>query len=155
MKAFIISLLSVVLLASTSFAQNKPVKQNFNKKSPEITFEKIEYDFGTIPYGSDATCEFVYKNTGKLPLILTKVRSSCGCTIPSWPKTPIKKKKKGKVTVKYNTHRIGKFHKTITVISNAKNSPIVLTITGKVDSVKNIKKPKVTNSTLNSKPIKH
>ncbi len=155
MKTFIISLLSIVLLTSTSFAQDKPTKQKPDKKAPEITFEKTEYDFGTIPYGSDAICEFVFKNTGKSPLILTNVRSSCGCTIPSWTKTPIKKKKTDKITVKYNTHRMGKFHKTITVTTNAKNSPIVLTITGKVESVKNIKKPKVTNSTIDSKPIEH
>ena len=147
MKSFIIVLLSIVLVTSTSLAQDKRT----NKKAPEITFQKIEYDFGTIAYGSDATCEFVFKNTGKSPLILTKVRSSCGCTIPSWPKTPIKKKKTDKVTVKYNTHRMGRFHKTITVTSNAKNSPIVLTITGKVVSIKEIKKPKVIDSTLEPK----
>ena len=146
MKSFIVALLSIVLIASTSLAQNKP-----NKKTPEITFQKTEYDFGTIAYGSDATCEFIYKNTGKSPLILTNVHSSCGCTIPSWSKTPLKKKKSDKVTVKYNTHRMGKFHKTITITSNAKNSPIVLTITGKVVSIKEIKKPKVYDSTLEPK----
>jgi len=151
MKSFILALLSIVLIASTSLAQNKPTKLKSNKKAPEITFQKIEYDFGTIAYGSDATCEFVYKNTGKSPIILTNVRSSCGCTIPSWSKTPLKKKESDKIIVKYNTHRMGKFHKTVTVTSNAKNSPIVLTITGKVVSIKEIKKPKVTDSTLEPK----
>ena len=132
-------------------AQNKPANPKFNKKAPEITFQKTEYDFGTIAYGSDAICEFVYKNTGKSPLILTNVRSSCGCTIPSWTKTPVKKKKSDKIIVKYNTHRMGKFHKTVTITSNAKNSPIVLTITGKVVSVKELKKPKVYDSTLEPK----
>ena len=148
MKILIASLLGIVLLTSSSFAQDKPANTKPNKKAPEITFQKTEYDFGTIAYGSDATCEFIYKNTGKTPLILTNVRSSCGCTIPSWPKTPVGKKKTGKITVKYNTHKMGKFHKTVTVTSNAKNSPIVLTITGKVVSIKEIKKPKVYDSTL-------
>ncbi len=147
MKSFIITLLSIVLIASTSLAQDKKT----NKKAPEITFQKTEYDFGAIAYGSNATCKFIFKNTGKSPLILTKVHSSCGCTIPVWPKTPIKKKKTGMITVKYNTHNLGRFHKTVTVISNAKNSPIVLTITGRVVTSKEIKKPKVTDSTQKPK----
>jgi len=148
MKTFIFSLLSIVLLTSTAFSQDKSVKNKPNKKAPEITFKNTEYDFGTIPYGADATYDFTFKNTGKSPLILTSVRSSCGCTIPSWTKLPIPKKKINKISVKYNTHRMGNFHKTITVISNAKNSPIVLTITGKVVSIKTIKNPKTTDSTL-------
>jgi len=153
MKTFIFSLLCVVLLTSTVFAQDKSVNKS-NKKAPEITFKNTEYDFGTIPYGAEATYDFVFKNTGKSPLILTNVRSSCGCTIPSWTKLPIPKKKTDKISVKYNTHRMGNFHKTITVISNAKNSPIVLTITGKVVSIKTIKKPKTTDSTLEPEKTK-
>ncbi len=146
MKTLLLSVLSMILVSTFSFAQDAkeeatPVN---NKKAPEITFEKIEYDFGTLKYGADATCDFVFKNTGKTPLILTNVRSSCGCTIPSWTKTPIAKKKSDKITVKYNTHKIGNFHKTITVTSNAKNSPIVLTIKGKVLSAKEVEEQNTT-----------
>lgn len=149
-KTVILLFFNIFLFSPIVFSQNAQ-----GKKLPEIIFERTEHNFGTIPYGSNATCEFTYKNTSKSPLILTDVRSSCGCTIPSWPKNPLHKKQKGKIIVKYNTHRMGYFHKTVTVISNAKNSPVVLTITGKVESIKNIKKPKVTNTTISPSPVKH
>ncbi|MFC2086425.1 DUF1573 domain-containing protein, partial [Bacteroidota bacterium] len=103
-----------------------------NKKSPEISFDKLVHDYGTIEKGADGMCEFVFTNTGKEPLILENVRSSCGCTVPSWPKEPVKKKKTGTIKVKYNTNRVGTISKSVTVYSNAKNSPIKLKIIGKV-----------------------
>jgi hypothetical protein len=64
--------------------------------------------------------------------LLTKVRASCGCTTPSWPKEPIKSGKTGTIKVKYNTRIKGNFSKSIRVYSNAKNSPILLRIKGQV-----------------------
>jgi hypothetical protein len=75
----------------------------------------------------------VFKNTGKAELILTNCRSSCGCTVPSWPKDPIPPGKKASIKVKYNTQRIGQINKTITVESNAVNDRVVLKITGNVN----------------------
>jgi len=99
----------------------------------EITFKNVENDFGFLPYKGDGTCEFVFKNTGKAPLILTNVKSSCGCTIPTWPRDPIAPGEEQSIKVKYDTKRQGKFSKTITVYSNASNSPVALTIKGQVE----------------------
>ena len=66
-------------------------------------------------------------------MILSNVKSSCGCTIPEWTKEPIMPKASGVIKVKYNTTRVGTFQKSITVYSNAKNSPVVLTIKGEVE----------------------
>jgi hypothetical protein len=102
-----------------------------------IQFETTEHDFGTIPEKGDGTFAFVFKNTGKEPLILKNVRSSCGCTIPEWPKEPIKKGDKGTIKVSYNTRITGSFHKEITVYSNAEGDPVVLLIKGKVEPAAN------------------
>ena len=80
---------------------------------------------------------FVFKNTGKEPLILKNVRSSCGCTVPEWPKEPIKRGSKGTIKVSYNTRITGSFSKSITVYSNAEGEPVVLKIKGKVDAAAN------------------
>ena len=98
----------------------------------------LEYDYGTIDQGDDGKCEFVFKNTGKNPLVLSNVRPSCGCTVPKWSKEPIKGGDKSSIEVKYNTKRVGSFSKSITVHSNAANSPVVLKIKGNV-----VAKPKV------------
>lgn len=131
MKKIFLSLL--ILTASLySFAQQEINTNQDSKNMPEIYFEETTFDYGTIELNSDGTCEFTFKNTGKEPLLLTNVRASCGCTTPTWPKQPIKKNKKGTIVVKYNTKIKGPFSKTIRVYSNAKSSPIVLTIKGKV-----------------------
>jgi len=105
------------------------------KSSAAISFETTKHDFGTIAEGGDGTFEFVFKNTGKDPLVLNNVRSSCGCTVPEWPKEPILKGEKGKIKVSYNTRITGSFSKTISVYTNA-GDPVVLSIKGKVEAAK-------------------
>jgi len=97
-----------------------------------IFFEKTTHDYGTIAYGGEGTCEFVFLNKGKSPLVLTNVQASCGCTIPEWPKEPISPGKTGVIKVKYNTNLAGPFRKSVSVSSNAANSLVSLTITGSV-----------------------
>lgn len=101
-----------------------------------IIFEKLEYDYGTIEKGADGTCEFVFTNKGKSPLVLNTVRATCGCTVPEWPREPIAPGEKGVIKVKYNTNIAGTFNKSVTVMSNAVNKMVSLRIKGKVE-VKN------------------
>lgn len=134
MKNLFVLTICFLMATSISLAQTekKEEAQPVNKKAPEITFVKNLHDFGEIPNKGDGTYEFEFKNTGKEPLTITNVRTSCGCTTPFWPKEPINKGKTGVIKVKYDTKRVGNFTKTITVTSNAKNSTEVLTIKGKV-----------------------
>ncbi|HMM12675.1 MAG TPA: DUF1573 domain-containing protein [Bacteroidales bacterium] len=100
---------------------------------PEITFAKVVHDFGTIYVGSDGSYDFEFTNTGKEPLILSQPRSSCGCTVPAWPRKPILPGEKESIKVTYNTTIRGNFTKTVTVLSNATtNNAVVLTIRGNV-----------------------
>jgi len=101
---------------------------------PEITFENLEHDYGTITQGANGDCVFKFKNTGNEPLILSDVRKSCGCTTPTWNKEPILPGQTGVINIGYNTNNIGSFSKTITVISNATNSSVVITIKGTVNA---------------------
>ena len=97
-----------------------------------ITFNEQIHDYGKIQQGADGTCEFKFKNTGKTPLILSNVRASCGCTVPSWTQEPVQPGKEGVIKVSYNTQILGIFNKSITVNSNAKNSEVYLAIKGEV-----------------------
>lgn len=130
-------ILGISLLYINAWGQDGKIERKKNPDAPEIFFTETEHDYGSIPYKGDGECTFTFKNTGKEPLILTNVRSSCGCTIPQWPKEPFKKQKKGTITVKYDTRIVGAFSKSIRVYSNASNSPVVLTIKGKVELPKN------------------
>jgi hypothetical protein len=107
------------------------------QKGPKIEFmnEDNTVDFGTVSKDSDSGLRtFEFKNTGDAPLVITDVKSTCGCTVPTKPTEPIMPGKTGKIDVKYNMHP-GPIRKTITVESNAvnyENGRIPLKIKGEV-----------------------
>ncbi len=101
-----------------------------------IKFVSEVHDYGTIEQGSDGGCQFVFTNTGKTPLVLSNVRASCGCTVPTWPREPILPGKEGSIKVVYNTNLVGSFNKSISVNSNAKNNEVILRIKGTVTQKK-------------------
>lgn len=103
-------------------------------QQPVISFSKIEHDFGKINESDGrVTTIFEFKNDGMEPLVLSNVRASCGCTTPTWTRTPIEPGESGNITVTYNPNgRPGKFTKTITVTSNASKPTTKLTIKGEV-----------------------
>jgi hypothetical protein len=124
-------LLVVVLMMFALFTMNA---QTVSENGPEITFEKTTHQFGEIPYGGNGTYEFLFKNTGNEPLILSQPKSSCGCTVPEWPKKPILPGETDVIKVTYkNTDRPGSFSKYVTIFSNAKtNKEVKLYIKGKI-----------------------
>jgi hypothetical protein len=133
MKKFILLSFFVSMAFATINAQTTTPKEQ-PADGPKITFSEQEHNYGNIQKGGDGNCEFVFTNEGNEPLILSNVKASCGCTTPSWTKEPIMPGKTGSIKVRYNTNNIGSFNKTITVTSNAVNSPrIVLKIKGKVE----------------------
>lgn len=127
MKNLFLILFATFLYSFNIQAQNNPVGTQ-----DSIVFDKTVYDYGTINQGDDGNCEFKFMNKGGTPLILRNVRASCGCTVADWPKEPILPDNTGIIKVRYNTAIIGSFSKSITVISNAKNSTVVLMIKGNV-----------------------
>ena len=134
MKRFAL-LITVFFITSLAFSQDsEKVKQSIDQSGngPEITFEKVVHDYGTIYKDGDGSCEFEFTKTGNEPLVLSTVRSSCGCTVPKWPREPVLPGKKGVINVKYDTRRMGTINKSITVLSNAKSSSVVLSIKGKI-----------------------
>lgn len=105
-----------------------------SENNAAIEFQAKTHDFGELSEGGLATCDFIFTNTGKSPLVIQRVVTSCGCTTPEYPKEPIAAEASASIKVSYNTlNRPGAFHKTITVYSNDPNAPcVVLLITGNV-----------------------
>ena len=100
----------------------------------QIQFESNVHNFGTIEeQGGSVIHEFTFRNTGQSPLIISNVRTSCGCTSPEWSRQPIPPGENGSIKVSYNPqNRPGAFTKTITITSNAEASVTTLTIKGTV-----------------------
>ena len=124
MKTILFSVILLFLVSLTGKAQNADT-------TLVINFTSTVHDYGTIIQGADGSCEFKFTNEGKTPLTIN-VKSSCGCTVPSYTKEPVAPGSEGTIKVVYNTNNVGAFNKSITVTSNAKNSPVVLQIKGNV-----------------------
>jgi Mannose-6-phosphate isomerase len=105
------------------------------EKSAVIVVEgDVTFDFGDIKEADGpVTHVFKIKNTGEVPLVVTKVVASCGCTSPDWTKEPIAPGKNGEVKVTFDpTGRPNTFAKTISIYSNGKTGSYLLTIKGNV-----------------------
>tara|TARA_B110000967_G_scaffold80224_1_gene82997 strand:+ start:81 stop:506 length:426 start_codon:yes stop_codon:yes gene_type:complete len=120
-KTLILLLVSIFSLGI--YAQNNVAK---------IEFESETIDYGIIEKGSDGVRVFKFKNTGDVPLVVSAVKSSCGCTVPKKPTAPILPGENGEIEVKYDTKRVNPIRKTITVTSNADRPTVALKIKGTV-----------------------
>lgn len=86
---------------------------------PSISFDKTEHDFGQIMNGTPVVTTFSYTNTGRSPLVVTDIKSTCGCTVPKdWTKEPLMPGESSKFTVNFNGKGANKISKTITLTTN-------------------------------------
>ena len=115
----------LMLCSLVSFAQQA--------NEAEIMFDKTSHDFGIFTESnSKVTCTFTFTNTGNKLLVIHQAIASCGCTVPEYPKEPIKPGESGKIVVTYNGEGRfpGHFRKSITIRSNAKQEIVRLYIEG-------------------------
>lgn len=103
------------------------------KGAASISFDKKEYDFGTVNEGDVVETSYLVTNSGKTDLVITNAQASCGCTVPVWPKNPIKPGATGEIKVKFNTSgKPNRQQKTITLTTNTESGREVLTLKGSV-----------------------
>ena len=114
----------MIFIVSGGFAQK-----------PQIVFSNLEHDFGSFKESDGVqTTTFQFTNKGTVPLVLSNVRASCGCTTPKWTREPVMPNGTGEIQVSYDPkNRPGAFNKTVMVSSNAENGTSVLRITGRVE----------------------
>jgi hypothetical protein len=104
----------------------------------EITFDNINYDFGDIIEKQKVEHVFSFKNTGKVDLLINNCEAACGCTVPSWPKQPIKPGETGEIKVVFDSDgRSGVNNKMVTVYANIPDNKIVLNFRANVRAVQN------------------
>ena len=106
---------------------------NSDKKLPVFKFEETTHYFGTIHSGERMSYDFKFTNTGNAVLIISQASGSCGCTVPEYPKDPIKPGEEGIIKVKYNSEgHSGMVSKTVTLLANTIPNTKVLTISAEV-----------------------
>ncbi len=130
-KIFSLALYVIATIGIFNTANGQPVKTD--SSGAEIKVDKEIHDYGTIQQGGNGECFFIITNTGTEPLVISECKGSCSCTVPDWPRQPIAPGKSAKITVKYDTNRVGPINKTVRITSNATNAPMTtLTIKGNV-----------------------
>lgn len=142
MKKIILGLSTLCMVAFTSCKEDASKKIDDTKvaeaaardevasKFPVLEFDKTEHDFGEIEAKTPVETIFKYKNTGEAPLVITNIKSSCGCTVPQdWSREPLSPGGEGQFTVKFNGSGTNKVSKTITVTANTEKGTETVKIT--------------------------
>jgi hypothetical protein len=134
---------NLIISCADGKASTKVNKQNLDtaktrdaeikQEVASISFDKKEYDFGTVNEGEIVETVFKVTNSGTTDLVITNATGSCGCTVPVWPKAPIKPGETGDIAVKFNTSgKPNRQMKTVTLTANTESGREVLTLRGSV-----------------------
>jgi hypothetical protein len=111
-----------------------------NSKLTNIKFDEMSHNWGKIKEGEKMTHIFKFTNTGNNDLIISDARGSCGCTVPEWPKEPIKAGKSGELKVIFDSKgKVGEQSKTVTVTANTDPANTTIMIKGSVEGVEETK----------------
>lgn len=165
MKKVILGLSALCLVAFTSCKENAESKINSDNvaeaaardansgKLPSIEFNETEHDFGTIPNGIPVQTVFEYKNTGSSPLVVSDIKSTCGCTVPSdWTKE-VMPGETGKFTVEFNGKGNGnQVTKTITLTTNTEKGSEAVSIKAFVEADPNAPQKQAGAPTMMQQP---
>jgi hypothetical protein len=129
MKILNVLLVCFVLIAGLS---SHVKAQDAAKPAAGIAWTSTTIDFGKIEQGKPVSAEFDFKNPSMVPLIISSVKPTCGCTVADYPKEPVASGKSGKIAITFNAASSGFFQKTIIVSTNATEGTTSLIIKGEV-----------------------
>lgn len=137
MKTTIKISMLVLALAFMSFTTKTELSSGNNNKvsitkKATIKWKVEEVVLGNIEQNKPVNIEFEFTNTGDSPVIISNVQASCGCTATNYAKTPVSPGESTKITATFNAAAKGAFKKTITVVTNAEETPKTLIFTGTV-----------------------
>ncbi|MBX0288962.1 DUF1573 domain-containing protein [Hymenobacter sp. HSC-4F20] len=134
-KALLLALsLSVMgVAAQAQTAAVKPANAQTKVAGPQIQFDEMKYDFGSIKTGDVVEHTFKFKNVGTQPLVISNIGVSCGCTTPDWTREPVMPGKTGIITAKFNSAgKMGMQNKVLTIESNSAGGNAMVSLVGDV-----------------------
>lgn len=139
MKGLLFGCIVFALTASVSFAQGTFGNSGFKPEvkpteGGKLVWQKTEHDFKDVQHNVPAKVTFTFVNETGAPVVITNVKTSCGCTTPGWTKEPIAPGEKGEIKASYNAKKVGIFNKSVTVYTNNTSAPTYLKLTGNVVS---------------------
>jgi len=132
-------------VSTQATAQTDAIQQTEMADGPVMTFDNLVVEYGEIVQHSDPLRVAKFTNTGTEPLIIKNARGSCGCTVPTYPKEPIMPGESAEIEIRYDTKRMGRISKTVTITTNQPGDAIVLKVKGNITKAakeESIPKPK-------------
>ena len=139
--SFFIAFTITFLLTSCGNDPFGKVEKSDDIPKTTIQFDKTSHDFGNINNGEKQQTTFKYTNTGDNPLIITDIKTTCGCTVPSWEKSPLEPGKSAEFTVSFDGKGANKITKSVTVTSNTKKGQDVVRISAFIINPNSVKQP--------------
>ena len=129
---YALTILTLFFALTTIYAQG-PDTDAETVNGPQINFAKSKHDFGEVNQGEKVQYDFLYVNTGSGPLVISDVKTTCGCTAPNWSREALAPGDSAKLKVVFSSvGKRGMQNKVITIYSNAVNNPERVTLTGNV-----------------------
>ena len=131
-------ILNLVLVLFLGFAigsvsaQGEAAQTEAAASGPVMEFADMVVDYGAIEQHGEPLRVAKFTNTGTEPLVIKNARGSCGCTVPTYPKQPIMPGESAEIEIRYDTKRIGKINKTVTITTNEVGDPHVLKVIGQI-----------------------
>lgn len=117
------------LITNPVTASGKKVKSDL----PVMEFEQVKHDFGTVVQGEKVAHTFKFTNTGGSNLVISNASATCGCTVPTWSKKPVKPGDQGSVEVVFNSSgRTGSVSKTVNILANTQPNTVQLEVTAEI-----------------------
>ena len=111
------------------------VRDNSPSKFPAMSFDKTTHDFGVIQNGTPVQTVFSYTNTGQAPLVITDIKSTCGCTVPrDWSREPLNPGESSQFSVKFDGKGVNTTSKTVTVTANTQTGRETVKITAFINN---------------------
>lgn len=132
MKIVKTSLFVMTAFLLMSFAYTPTFNVASNSPKASIEWKNEELDLGTIEHNQPVSAVFEFTNTGNEAIVITTVKPSCGCTGTDYEKKAIAPGKTSQIKATYNAASKGSFRKSISVITSASETPVVLFIKGTV-----------------------
>ena len=133
---------STVNAPKKTAAEAAAEKVNAAKKFADFTFEETEFDFGEIAQGDVVKHSFKFKNTGEAPLVISDIKTTCGCTTPQYTKDPVAPGESGEILVQFNSAgKAGVINKRVTIYANVEGGTDMISIKCLIDTEKNVAGP--------------
>ncbi len=126
------TLILFIVLLIGGFNSFDSINGGYSDTRANLSWDETTHDFGEIEKDKPVTAVFEFENKGDIPIVITSVKASCGCTATKYTKKPVPAGETGTVNVTYNARKAGQFRKNVKVMVQGVSESYMLVVKGTV-----------------------